>query len=236
MSREKFIVLDVEGMSNARPYNIGYIVADRYGKIYKRRSFAFTACIWENIQSCLRSGQAVEMTHKNIQEILNDQNNRKRKRKYQLVSIAEFFNIFNKDIQRFKVKRIFAYNVMFDKSAINRLLGDSLFDSINVEWCDIISGILTTKLMTKKYIIFCIENGYVTAKGNPQYKAEIVYRYLTDNLNFEEEHTGLADVLIEYEILLIAFKAHRKLDFTPCQAWRKLRDYANSVLILDGVE
>ena len=35
MTREKFIVLDVEGMQGKRPYNVGYIMADRYGKIYK---------------------------------------------------------------------------------------------------------------------------------------------------------------------------------------------------------
>ena len=35
MAKEKFIVLDTEGMSGKIPYNIGFIVADRYGKIYK---------------------------------------------------------------------------------------------------------------------------------------------------------------------------------------------------------
>ena len=36
MTKEKFIVLDCEGMSGKMPYNIGFIVADRYGKIYKK--------------------------------------------------------------------------------------------------------------------------------------------------------------------------------------------------------
>ena len=59
---KKFIVLDVEGMSNKRPYNIGYIVADRYGSIYKKRSVAILSAIIENLNNC---EQAKEMTHKN---------------------------------------------------------------------------------------------------------------------------------------------------------------------------
>ena len=31
---KKFIVLDIEGMSNCRPYNVGYIVGDKKGNIY----------------------------------------------------------------------------------------------------------------------------------------------------------------------------------------------------------
>lgn len=221
MGREKFIVLDVEGATGKPPYNIGYIVADRYGKIYKKRSFAFPEYIWENIAETLRIGVAVDMCKKNIQEILTDYGNRRTKRKYKLITSKEFVNFFNKDIKRYKVKRVFAYNVTFDRAAISRIYGEK-FTDLTVDWCDIISGILTARLLTKSYIKYCIDNNYLTAKGNPQYKAEIVYRYLTKDSDFVEEHTGLADVLIEYDILLYAFKSHKALDFSVCSAWRKL--------------
>ena len=94
------------------------------------------------------------------------------------------------------------YNVNFDKSALNRLFGER-FNNIELEYKDIIPAILHTKLMTKKYINFCRDNKFVTEKGNIQTKAETVYRYLTGCIDFEEEHTGLADVLIEYQILLL---------------------------------
>ena len=63
------IVLDVEGMSNAKPYNIGYIIGDRKGNIIQQRSYALPNNFWENLQNCL---PAREMTHKNLQEILAD--------------------------------------------------------------------------------------------------------------------------------------------------------------------
>ena len=72
MAKEKFIVLDTEGMSGKIPYNIGFIVADRYGKIYKSYSFALPENIYVNICQCAKTQQAVEMTAKNVQEILQD--------------------------------------------------------------------------------------------------------------------------------------------------------------------
>ena len=42
MAKERFIVLDVEGQQTCRPYNVGYIIADRYGKIYKKRSISYS--------------------------------------------------------------------------------------------------------------------------------------------------------------------------------------------------
>ena len=50
------------------------------------------------------------------------------------------------------------------------------------------------------YKNFCIEHGFVTKKGNLRYTAEIIYRFITGNTEFIEEHTGLADALIEKEI------------------------------------
>lgn len=233
MSRkpEKFMVLDVEGMQTCRPYNVGYIIADRYGKIYKRRSFAIPAAIWENIANCLKIGQAVEMTKQNVQEILQDMNKGRLSRKYKTVTIPDFIRIFFHDIEKYKIHRVFAYNVLFDKGAIHRLIGDNNFNKLceMCEFCDIITAILYTKLLTKNYIKFCLKNAYLTPKGYPSYKAEYVIRYLTNNLNYVEEHTGLSDVLDEYSILLTAFNTHKKLDFKPVQAWRILGEFMQTL-------
>jgi hypothetical protein len=56
------------------------------------------------------------------------------------------------------------------------------------------------------YKQFCSENGYVQKNGYPRFTAEILYKYISGNNEFKEEHTGLADVLIEKEI------------FTACMA------------------
>jgi hypothetical protein len=41
--------------------------------------------------------------------------------------------------------------------------------------------------------------------------AEILYRYITGNLEFEESHTGLEDVDIERQILAYCFAKHKAM-------------------------
>lgn len=229
MKREKIIVLDVEGMGGVCPYNVGYIVADRYGTIYKERSFALLENVAVNIYECNRVQQAIEMTARNIQEILSDFKNSYFKRKYKAVSNSDFKKKLIKDIEKHKVKKIYAYNVSFDKKSLQNLFGDD-FDTVfrGIEFIDIIPIILHTKLLTKKYCKFCIENGFITEKRNIMTKAEIVYRYLFNNLTFIEEHTGLADCKIEYKILLKAFQTHKKINYKPCQAWYELKKFCKT--------
>ena len=224
MAKEKFIVLDVEGMSGLIPYNVGYIIADRYGKIYKERSFALPENIYINVVRSASLNQAVEMTAANVTDILQDFKNPFFKRKYRCVGNNEFKKRLLKDIQKHDIKKVYAYNVAFDKASLKNLFGDD-FEKLAVEFIDIIPIILRTKLLTKKYCRFCIENGYVTEKGNIMTKAEVVYRYLFNDLTFLEEHTGLADVKIEYQILLKAFQTHKKIDSSSCVAWKVLANF-----------
>lgn len=226
MTKEKFIVLDCEGMSGKMPYNIGFIVADRYGKIYKKHSFALPENIYVNIAQSAKTGQAVEMTAKNVQDILKDFSKPRLKRKYKAESNNYVVNFILKTIQKHKIKKIYAYNVTFDKMCLKNLFEDRFIELEKlVEFCDIIPMILHAKLLTKKYVNFCLENGFTTERGYIQTKAETVYKYLMNDIDFVEEHTGLADVFIEYEILLTAFNTHKKLDNKSCQAWRILDNF-----------
>ena len=52
----------------------------------------------------------------------------------------------------------------------------------------------------ENYREFCISNNYVTTRNENRYTAEVIYRFLTNCNDFEEEHTGLADCMIEKEI------------------------------------
>ena len=46
----------------------------------------------------------------------------------------------------------------------------------------------------------------------PRYTAEVIYRFITKDINFEEAHTGLRDVEIETEILAYLVRQHKKMD------------------------
>lgn len=227
--KKKFIVLDVEGYSDCRPYDVGFQVVDKSGNIYEEYSVSIMPAVEENLlkfyerRDTISLKSANEMAHRNIHEILTDTQGKYLK----CYDIERFFKALLSVIVKYKVTEIWAYNVTFDRSALRRLFGEENFSILSemVNFCDIIPAILYTKLLTKKYVKFCHENGYLTDKGNLQTKAEVVYRFLTGNNSFEEEHTGLADVKIETEILLAALKAKKKLHKKPVQSWKILHDF-----------
>ena len=52
----------------------------------------------------------------------------------------------------------------------------------------------------------------MTKNNQCRFTAEIIYRYLTNDLEFEESHTGLEDTLIEKDILAFCIRQHKKMD------------------------
>ena len=54
-------------------------------------------------------------------------------------------------------------------------------------------------------------NGYICKNGQLKMTAEILYRFISGQEDFDEEHTGLADVLIEKEILAYCYRQHKKM-------------------------
>ena len=111
------------------------------------------------------------------------------------------------DIKKYDITEIYAYNSKFDSRALNFMC--AWYKVVNglggIEIQDIMNFI---KPITKSqdFVNFCETNGYMTAHKTPQpqKKAETLYRYLKNDVNYEEEHTGLEDSLIELEILMTA--------------------------------
>ena len=65
---------------------------------------------------------------------------------------------------------------------------------------DFIGGITDTE----EYVAFCVANGYMTKANKPQTKAETLFRYITNNNDFIEDHMALEDSRIELDILMRA--------------------------------
>lgn len=135
-------------------------------------------------------------------------------------------------IKRYDVKTVVAHNAYFDYNALNttmRYLTQSrkrFFFPWGVTIWDSLRMAKTTLGKDKSYTAWCVANGYLTDKyKKPKMTAEILYRYLTKNHSFVEEHTGLADVMIEKEITAYFLKRNhagmKKCLFNP----RKEDDY-----------
>lgn len=233
---KKFLVLDVEGYSDCRPYDLGFIVTDKNGTEHEAHSVGILPACYENLERRLErlANPAMEtpneMAHRNIREIMTETDG-----KYLVVrDIDKLYYAFLGVIEKHDIKRIWAYNCAFDRGALNRLFGDERFSIIDkrMQFCDIIPAITHTHLLSADYINFCKENGFVTAKGNIKTTAEIVFRYLSGNIAFEEAHTGLEDVRIEKQILLKAMEKTKSPHYKPIAAWKIIREFC----VVNGIE
>jgi hypothetical protein len=59
---------------------------------------------------------------------------------------------------------------------------------------------------------FALANNYISKSNNLQTSAEVGFRYITKETDFQEEHQGLQDVLIECQIMVKCYKQHKKID------------------------
>ena len=211
---------DFEGVtpSNMWVYDCGWAVVDRNGNVYKTRSFV-NADIFLNEKIAMNSAYYQNKIPKYWDEIKSGER--------VLTSFAKIRKALLEDIAEFKVVEIYAHNMRFDYGTLNttqRWLTKSkyrYFFPYDIKICDTLKMSRQVIANKKKYIDFCKENNYLTARGTPRLTAEILYRFISGNQDFTEEHTGLADAIVESQILARCFKSHKKIDKKiNRQCWR----------------
>lgn len=94
-----------------------------------------------------------------------------------------------------------------------------LFHGLSIPIIDIWGVACSSLINTQKYKKMCLENGMLTDSGEFfKTSAEATFRYITQNMNFDEAHTALNDAEIETEILRRAFKrgkVNRGIEYFP---------------------
>lgn len=113
-----------------------------------------------------------------------------------------------------------AHNARFDINALNNTVRDATngkvryFFPYGVEVWDTLKMARQILKEMPTYRKFCEDNGFMTnhAVPRPRYTAEVIYRFITKDTDFEEAHTGLRDVEIEAQILAYFIRQHKKMD------------------------
>lgn len=214
MSRKKemFLVIDTETANTIEqplPYDIGYAICDRYGNIVIERSFV-VAEIFLDHKEMMKSAYYAEKLPKYWEDIKNGTR-----------EIKSIFNIrkqIKADMKEWNVKKVGAYNMGFDKRALNNVIrycSKSMirwFFPFGTEYFCIWHMACQTILNSATYIKFAMQNGLVSEKNNILTNAEGCYQFLTKQIDFIESHTGLEDVKIEIEIMAKCFSTHKKMD------------------------
>lgn len=204
------MVDDKLDLSQSLVYDIGWAVTDRKGNIYETKSFVIYE-IFVGMKDVMRSAYYAEKIPRYWEDI---KSGRRR-----LVSFYTMRNELLNDMAKYNCNTVFAHNAGFDFRALNnteRYITKSkyrfFFPHGTIIW-DTLKMSNDTIVKQKSYTKFCDNNDYKTKHKPPRNRAtaEILYRYITGNNDFEESHTGLEDVLIETEILAHCFRQHKKM-------------------------
>lgn len=203
---------DFEGVTpfNMFVYDIGWAVVDKHGNVYETKSY-INRDIFFDEKILMTSAYYADK----LPQYYNDIRSGKRK-------VATWFAI-RKDLEetmkKYNTNIVCAHNARFDDGATKntqRWLTKSKYRYFlpygTIVW-DTMKMARDVVAKTPTYIKFCFDNGFVTnhKTPRPQIKAETLYRYITQNIDFVESHTGLEDVLIEKEILAYCFAKHKKM-------------------------
>ena len=108
-----------------------------------------------------------------------------------------------RDIKKYEIIDAYAYNSDFDDKVFN--FNCDWFKTINpfdnVAIHDIWGYASEWITWTDSYKEFCEQHQFFTDTGNYKASAEVVYRYIKNDTDFDEAHMGLYDVEIESDIL-----------------------------------
>lgn len=189
-------------------YDCGWCVMDTTGKVYVERSFVNTD-IFDHESEIMKSAYYA----KKIPQYLDGLATGKRIR----ANTYEIRKQMMDDIKKYRIKEVMAHNARFDESALNstqRWTTKSKYRywlPKDVEVWDTLKMARDVILKMPTYRYFCEKHGFLTKTGKLSATAENLYRFISNNPDFVESHTGLEDVQIEREIFLYCKKQHKKM-------------------------
>ena len=187
---------------NMLVYDIGYRIIDKKGTCYLEKSFVVNEIFFGEYEKMLSSYYADKLPQyfKDIAE-----GTRVRK------SFWEIRKILKEDLEKFNCSIVSAHNAYFDYTALATTT-KYLFDTEKkIHFFPFGTKIWDTMKMARDTICKYKTYDYYTANGRKSATAENLYKYLTNNEDFKESHTGLEDTKIESEILVRCLASHRKM-------------------------
>ena len=195
----KYIILDTETTNDIEcplVYDLGFAVFDENGKVYASYSYV-NADIF-----CDDELMSTAFFKDKIPQYWEDIKSGKRI----LKSFRSIERIFRRVCADWNINTFVAHNARFDYCALNntkRYITTSrsrFFFPYGAKFVDTLKLSRNAFANDEDYREFCVSNEYVTKRNENRYTAEVIYRFLTSDNDFEEEHTGLADCMIEKEI------------------------------------
>ena len=192
--------------TNMLVYDIGYTITDKKGNVYRTGSYIVSDIFFGEFYTKMQSSYYANKIPKYMEQIAKGERVVK--------TWKQISFILRKVLEEFDINVVVAHNARFDYGVL-RNTKDYLEEYPMlpyVEWWDTLKMARSILKERKSYKRFCEDNNYMTKNNQCRFTAEVIYRYLTNDLEFEESHTGLEDTLIEKDILAFCIKQHKKMD------------------------
>lgn len=219
MKRTLYLVLDTETCNtptvdgklftdNACVYNVGWAIIDKQGNRYLTRSFIIDE-VFRGMSELMNSAYYADKISQYWEGLWNGS--------YELVDFFTMYKTLLDDIDTFAPRAVIAHNARFDVNALNQTLRilterESLrFFPDNCEIWDSMLMAGSTICKQPTYKNWCKTHGLMTKNNQVRKTAEALYGYIICNADFAEEHTALADVLIESAIVCKCIAQHKKM-------------------------
>lgn len=210
--KKYYLVVDVETANDLDfplVYDVGFLVGDKQGNILEKFSFSVSE-MFDHYQDLLQSAYYAEKLPSYATEEATGQRIK--------TSFFSMRKVFIDILKKYNIKEVYAYNASFDRRALNttqRYLTKSKyrwFFPYGIKFKCIWNMACTTIFQQKTFKKMAQAKNWKTASGlNISSNAETAYKYITGEDNFIEQHKGIDDVLIEYEILLRCVNQHKKI-------------------------
>lgn len=197
--------LDVK---NGQVYDLGGAVIDEFGN-EKERFSVVNEDVFFRMPEQMKEAYYAEK----IPQYLEDM----RMGNHKIVDTWGMYKVVKELCDKYNVQAIVAHNARFDIQTLNATMRyqtksrKRYFIPYGMKVIDSLTLAKRVFGADPKYIAFCKENGYMTNHKNPRprFTAEVLWRYISNNNDFIESHTGLKDVEIEKEIFTKCLEALR---------------------------
>lgn len=198
-------------VANGQFYDIGLQIVDNEGYVYDEYSI-----VNEDVFFGMPEAMQEAYFADKIPQYLTDIRMGKRK----IMNTWQIYKLIRNLCNEYQIKACIAHNARFDIKVTNATLRYQTkskrrwFFPYEMPIWDTMKMANDTICKQKRYIEFCKENGYMTNHTTPQVRktAEVLWRYLTNDTTFEEDHTGLEDVNIEAQIFAECVRQHKAME------------------------
>lgn len=211
MHKNLYLLIDTETANSLDCpfcYNIAWAVIDAYGNVYAYGNYINTD-VFYGMPDLMQSAYYAHKIPEYKEQIERG-----------VIDTADWYTIrkaLRDTCEEYHIKAIIAHNMRFDyRSCTTTQRYETAskyryFFPKGVELWDTMKMAQDVIVPKASYRRFCEGNGYICANGQLRKTAEVLYRYITQDEDFEEEHKAMEDVDIECQIFWYCVRQHKKM-------------------------